>query len=413
MLERRRRSGAGGDGAGCRARLRRRCRDGPGARPGDGGEGTRRRTRGRRGRGAGDRAVELLRDRIAATQGPGSSPAWAGSRRRSRCPRVCASPSSSAPPTASGPRPRSPARMGRLDTIGLDLVAMCADDVVLPRRPPAVLPRLRRRRTGSTRAVASLVGGRRTRLRARGVRARRRRDRRAPRRDGARRSSTWPASASVSSSATSCYRRLGRARGTRSSASAASGLHSNGYSLVRAVIASHGLGLDRSVARRRSRGAGRGGDGRPMAGASTRLRRPSETCCWRRRGSTRRDVLALRDHLAAGGLSLHGLAHITGGGLAGNVPRALPPSLGARVDPSAWPVPPIIRLHRRARGHGRAGDASQLQRRHRHGRRRRAGGGVDRRPACLAAAACRLGRSARSSRRQRPGRRAGTSSVTS
>jgi phosphoribosylformylglycinamidine cyclo-ligase len=36
------------------------------------------------------------------------------------------------------------------------------------------------------------------------------------------------------------------------------------------------------------------------------------------------------------------MAHITGGGLPGNLPRALPGGLGARVDESLWPVPPVL-----------------------------------------------------------------------
>jgi phosphoribosylformylglycinamidine cyclo-ligase len=41
---------------------------------------------------------------------------------------------------------------------------------------------------------------------------------------------------------------------------------------------------------------------------------------------------------------VHSAAHITGGGLAGNLVRALPPGLGARVDPSAWDRPPVFDL---------------------------------------------------------------------
>jgi phosphoribosylformylglycinamidine cyclo-ligase len=49
---------------------------------------------------------------------------------------------------------------------------------------------------------------------------------------------------------------------------------------------------------------------------------------------------------------LRGIAHITGGGIPGNVPRVLPEGLGARIDKpalspaegSAWEVPPIFRL---------------------------------------------------------------------
>jgi phosphoribosylformylglycinamidine cyclo-ligase len=41
---------------------------------------------------------------------------------------------------------------------------------------------------------------------------------------------------------------------------------------------------------------------------------------------------------------VHGLAHITGGGLPGNLKRSLPKGCGAEIDGTAWPVPPIFRL---------------------------------------------------------------------
>jgi phosphoribosylformylglycinamidine cyclo-ligase len=41
---------------------------------------------------------------------------------------------------------------------------------------------------------------------------------------------------------------------------------------------------------------------------------------------------------------LHAAAHITGGGFTENVPRALPPGLGARVDLGSWTVPPVFDL---------------------------------------------------------------------
>lgn len=43
----------------------------------------------------------------------------------------------------------------------------------------------------------------------------------------------------------------------------------------------------------------------------------------------------------AGGV--HALAHITGGGLTENLPRVLPKGLGARIDLSAWELPPVFR----------------------------------------------------------------------
>ncbi len=50
-------------------------------------------------------------------------------------------------------------------------------------------------------------------------------------------------------------------------------------------------------------------------------------------------VLAAR---AALGGALHGCAHITGGGIVGNLPRALPDDLGARLDRSAWEEPRVF-----------------------------------------------------------------------
>jgi phosphoribosylformylglycinamidine cyclo-ligase len=41
---------------------------------------------------------------------------------------------------------------------------------------------------------------------------------------------------------------------------------------------------------------------------------------------------------------VHAMAHITGGGLPGNVNRALPPAFDARIDRSTWPVPNEFRV---------------------------------------------------------------------
>ena len=47
---------------------------------------------------------------------------------------------------------------------------------------------------------------------------------------------------------------------------------------------------------------------------------------------------------------IRALAHITGGGFAGNIPRVLPPGLGARIRRSAWQVPPLFRLIQKGGG---------------------------------------------------------------
>src|SRR5205823_6643467 len=47
---------------------------------------------------------------------------------------------------------------------------------------------------------------------------------------------------------------------------------------------------------------------------------------------------------------VHAMAHITGGGLPGNLNRALPPHLDAVVDASSWEVPSVFRVLERAGG---------------------------------------------------------------
>jgi phosphoribosylformylglycinamidine cyclo-ligase len=42
--------------------------------------------------------------------------------------------------------------------------------------------------------------------------------------------------------------------------------------------------------------------------------------------------------------SMHALAHITGGGIEGNLTRSMPDGCAARIDTSAWEVPPLFQL---------------------------------------------------------------------
>jgi phosphoribosylformylglycinamidine cyclo-ligase len=97
---------------------------------------------------------------------------------------------------------------------------------------------------------------------------------------------------------------------------ASSGVHSNGYSLVRRLVEMSGLGWDADCPF---------GDGTLGAAllAPTRL--------------YVRPALAA---IAAGGV--HALAHITGGGLTENLPRVLPEGLGAEIDLGAWALPPVF-----------------------------------------------------------------------
>ncbi len=91
-----------------------------------------------------------------------------------------------------------------------------------------------------------------------------------------------------------------------------SGLHSNGYSLARAVVAARGWALDRHV----------GEFGRSLG---EELLEP-----------TRIYAATVVDLLAALPGAVHAIAHVTGGGLAANVARVLPPGLHVDLDRATW-----------------------------------------------------------------------------
>ncbi len=125
---------------------------------------------------------------------------------------------------------------------------------------------------------------------------------------------------------------------------ASSGLHSNGYSLVRSLISSWDLDLARPYQEQLQRTLGAASAARAIAAEPAHslatfgevLLTPTTIYAAR--------MAAARRALRAAGHDVHGLAHITGGGLVANVPRALPPALTARIDPGRWRVPSIIRL---------------------------------------------------------------------
>ena len=96
-----------------------------------------------------------------------------------------------------------------------------------------------------------------------------------------------------------------------------SGPHSNGYSLIRRVLEHTGASLDSPLP---------GGNGASLGEA---LMAPTRIYV--------RPLLELLQHFP-----VHALAHITGGGLTENLPRVLPDTLGARIDPDSWSRPPIF-----------------------------------------------------------------------
>jgi phosphoribosylformylglycinamidine cyclo-ligase len=100
---------------------------------------------------------------------------------------------------------------------------------------------------------------------------------------------------------------------------ASSGLHSNGYSLVRRVVAAAGWALDRHVDE----------FGRTLG---EELLEP-----------TRIYTRPLLELIRTDGIDVHALSHVTGGGLAANLARVLPEGMLARLDRSTWTPPPVFR----------------------------------------------------------------------
>lgn len=103
---------------------------------------------------------------------------------------------------------------------------------------------------------------------------------------------------------------------------ASNGLHSNGFSLVRKLVADAGLDYGDAY------------EPDPDKTIGDALLTPTRIYV--------RPVLSLLQSI-----SVHGLSHITGGGFYENVPRMYPEAFGAELDVSAWPQPAIFRWLKR------------------------------------------------------------------
>jgi phosphoribosylformylglycinamidine cyclo-ligase len=203
---------------------------------------------------------------------------------------------------------------GMLDTVGIDLVAMCVNDLVCQGAEPLFfldyfatgaldVPSAARVvegiAAGCRQAGCSLVGGETAEM------------------PGMYHGGDFDlAGFAVGAMERGGALPAGVAEGDLLLGIAASGVHSNGFSLVRRVAQAAGLGWDARSP------FGDGALGAALLAPTRIYVRPA--------------LAALR----AGGL--HGLAHITGGGLTENLPRVLPDGLGAAIDLDTWELPPVF-----------------------------------------------------------------------
>ena len=292
---------------------------------------------------AGERAVELMREAVASTHRPEVVGGLGGFGGAFSIPAGYREPLLVGSTDGVGTKTAIATALGRFDTIGIDLVAMCADDVVCTGAEPlAFLDYVAVGRLDPV-GVAELVGSVAAGCREAGCALI----------GGETAEHPGLMAGDAFDLAGSCIGVVERGMVIDGSAVRAgdailglpsSGLHANGYSLVRSLVAQWDLDLARPYQEQLLRSLGDAGRdaaiaAEPMHALATLgevLLTPTRIYA--------RAILAARADLLAAGSDLHGLAHVTGGGLPGNVPRALPEALGARLDPGRWAMPSAMRL---------------------------------------------------------------------
>ena len=292
---------------------------------------------------AGDRAVELMRDAVESTRRPevvGSIGGFGGG--------ITIPPGYREPVIVSstdgvGTKTAIASALRRWDTIGIDLVAMCADDVVCSGAEPlafldyVALGRL------DPESVADLVGGVAAGCREAGCALVGGETAEHP-------GLMEPGTFDLAGTCLGIVERddLLDGRGARAGdlvfGLPSAGLHANGYSLVRSLLAEYSIPLERPYQEQLSMTLGDAGrDAALAAEPALALQSVGEVLLAPTRIYARR-ILAARRALRAAGHDLRGVAHVTGGGLPGNAPRAVPDDLGVRLDPTRWEMPSVMWL---------------------------------------------------------------------
>jgi phosphoribosylformylglycinamidine cyclo-ligase len=298
---------------------------------------------------AGEQAVELMRGHVESTRrehlvgGLGSIGGLGGFGGAFAIPEGYREPLLIASTDGVGTKTAIAAGVGRFDTIGIDLVAMCVDDVVCTGAEPLAFLDYIAVGELDPAAVAELVGGVAAGCRQAGCALV----------GGETAEHPGMMAADAFDIAGTAIGVVERARVIDGSAVRAgdailgvgsSGLHANGYSLVRALVAEWDLDLAEPYQARLRRSLGDPATDTALARAAHEAMATVGEVLLTPTLIYARAILALRDGLVARGSDIRGLAHVTGGGLPGNVPRALPQGLAARLDPARWVMPSVMAL---------------------------------------------------------------------
>jgi phosphoribosylformylglycinamidine cyclo-ligase len=292
---------------------------------------------------AGDRAVELMREAVESTHraevigGLGGFAAAVGLPAGYREPVLVSS------TDGVGTKSAIAGALRRFDTIGRDLVAMCAYDVVCSGAAPLFFLDYIAVGRVDPDDVAELVGGIAAGCREAGCALVGGETAEHP-------GLIEPGGFDLAGACVGIVERDELLDGTGAEAGdavigiASNGLHANGYSLVRTLIEQWQLDLARpyqeqlrlTLGDREADAAIAAEPAHTLATIGEVLLSPTEIYVGR--------VLAARASLRSAGADIRGIAHVTGGGVPGNAPRMVPPELGVRLDPTTWRVPSVIRL---------------------------------------------------------------------
>ncbi|MBK9189067.1 MAG: phosphoribosylformylglycinamidine cyclo-ligase [Phycisphaerales bacterium] len=132
------------------------------------------------------------------------------------------------------------------------------------------------------------------------------------------------------------------------------GIHSNGYTLVRKVVETAGLDLGRVYPELcppplEGKKKAQRGDPRPQPTLGQVLLTPTRLYA--------DPIVKLQRQYTVKNV-ISGMAHITGSGIGGNLCRALPPTLDAKVNLGSWPIPPVFTFLQK---HGNISDAEMYR----------------------------------------------------
>jgi len=292
---------------------------------------------------AGDRAVELMRSAVDSTRRPEVLGGIGGFGGAISIPAGYRDPVIVSSTDGVGTKTAIASQLRRWDTIGVDLVAMCADDVVCSGAEPlAFLDYVAVGRL-DPEAVAGLVGGVAAGCREAGCALVGGETAEHP---GMLEQGTFD----LAGTCLGIVERDDLLDGTAACEGdlifglPSSGLHSNGYSLVRTLIAQYAIPLERPYQEQLAMTLGDAGRDEALAGEpEVALQTVGDVLLAPTRIYARR-LLDARRALRGAGHDIRSMAHITGGGLPGNVPRALPRDLGARIEPERWRLPSVMAL---------------------------------------------------------------------